>query len=878
MLQLRTFGGLSIEANGAPLSGAAVQRKTLALLSLLAAAGKNGLSRDKLVAYLWPESDAEHGRSLLKQACYALRRDLHAPELFLGATELRFNPDVITSEVQKFEDALERGDRERAVSVYAGPFLDGFYLNGEGDFERWAEVERARFKQRAGEALETLATEAGSRGDTKAAVECWRRLAALDPLSSRVAVGLMKALVTAGDRGEALQYARIHETLLRNELDAAPDAAVAELTGRLRAETAGRAPARQSNPRDDDGRLRAELTEPEVSTDSGRRQRLAVSHAAAQHIPSVATLPKWLKGALGTAGLVVVAAGAMVLGRPKAKALTPGKVTQITFEPGLEIEPAIAPSGTLVAYAAGPLSASRIYVRQPGGRPVPLTPNSGPSQRRPLWSPDGTRILFEAGTNLFVMAALGGAPRPVANGACCAAWSPDARLVAYVRSARRVSVAEPPESIYVMPPDGGPSQFVGSVADPHSLTWSPDGQWLALVSGNDQFSVGVALLGNKGPSAIVLVPAVGGTPMPVTDKAALNVSPVWTPDARHLLFVSDRDGARDVYVVRLLSSGAPAGQPSRLTTGLNAHSISLSADGTRLAYSVYMSRANVWAVPIPTDGPVSLDRATQVTTGNQTVEAMTLSPDGRWLYFDSDRSGNADIYRMPVGGGEPEQLTTDPADDFTPDVSPDGRSVAFHSLRFGTRDVYVMPAEGGEAQRVTDDPGEERSPTWSPDGQSLSYFLSGTDARAGLYVISKDRGSRWGQPRQVWNHPNNASWAPDGRTLVTAWTDGVWLIPAAGGAARRAAQVPDTVNRPEPMVARWSRDGRTIYFKASDREGRASFWALPATGGRPRLLVRFDDPAKPSYRPRWATDGRRFYFAINDRQSDIYVAELHGLR
>ena len=140
--------------------------------------------------------------------------------------------------------------------------------------------------------------------------------------------------------------------------------------------------------------------------------------------------------------------------------------------------------------------------------------------------------------------------------------------------------------------------------------------------------------------------------MPVTDNAALNVSPAWTPDGRRILFVSDRDGARDVYAVRLSSSGMPAGKPSRLTTGLNAHSISLSADGTRLAYSVYTSHANVWAIPIPTNGSVSVDRAIQVTTGNQTVEGMTLSPDGRWLYFDSDRSGNADIYRMPLGGGE----------------------------------------------------------------------------------------------------------------------------------------------------------------------------------------------------------------------------------
>ncbi len=61
-------------------------------------------------------------------------------------------------------------------------------------------------------------------------------------------------------------------------------------------------------------------------------------------------------------------------------------------------------------------------------------------------------------------------------------------------------------------------------------------------------------------------------------------------------------------------------------------------------------------------------------------------------------------------------------------------------------------------------------------------------------------------------------------------------------------------------------------------QGRASFWSLPTTGGRPRMPVRFDDPTKPSYHPAWVTDGRRFYFTINDRQSDIYVAELHGLR
>src|SRR6266699_6782581 len=110
MLQVKTFGGLSVDQDGTPCGGAASRRKTLALLALLAAAGKKGISRDKLVAHLWPESDATHGRDLLKQACYALRRDLREPQLFLSSTELRLNPAVISSDVAGFEDALEHDD------------------------------------------------------------------------------------------------------------------------------------------------------------------------------------------------------------------------------------------------------------------------------------------------------------------------------------------------------------------------------------------------------------------------------------------------------------------------------------------------------------------------------------------------------------------------------------------------------------------------------------------------------------------------------------------------------------------------------------------------------------------------------------------------
>jgi serine/threonine-protein kinase len=222
MLHLRTFGGLSVDIDGTPATGAAQQRKTLALLALLGAAGHRGVSRDKLIASLWPETDAEHGRGLLNQACYALRRDLHAHELILGSLQLRLNPALISSDVEAFASALGDNDAAAAVSCYTAPFLDGFYLNGGGEFETWAETERARLAGQCRAALEVLATEATIRGEHRVAGDWWRRLVELDPLSSHAELGLMTALDEAGEHAEALRCGEAYGELVRSEVGADP--------------------------------------------------------------------------------------------------------------------------------------------------------------------------------------------------------------------------------------------------------------------------------------------------------------------------------------------------------------------------------------------------------------------------------------------------------------------------------------------------------------------------------------------------------------------------------------------------------------------------------------------------------------------------------
>ena len=233
MLRLHTFGGCFLERDGARLDTLSGQRKALALFAVLAT-GTRGVSRDSLLASLWPETDEERARTSLRQLVHALRTQLAAPALLLPSAELRLNPDIITSDVADFRDAVRAGDHEAAAALHVGPFLDGFYLKGADGFERWAAVERAALAHDATRALEALAEGASARGDAREAAEWWRRVAQAEPLSARAATGLMRALDAGGERAAALQHARVYELLVRDEVGGAADPSVTKLVEALR--------------------------------------------------------------------------------------------------------------------------------------------------------------------------------------------------------------------------------------------------------------------------------------------------------------------------------------------------------------------------------------------------------------------------------------------------------------------------------------------------------------------------------------------------------------------------------------------------------------------------------------------------------------------
>jgi len=234
MLVLHAFGSPWVEADGRPIGGAAGQRSRLAILATLAAAGEKGMSRDRLQTLFWPESDTERARGALKQALYALRRDLGHQDVIIGSVDLRLNPAVIATDVGEFEAALASGLLELAAQKYTGSFADGVYLKESSEFERWAERERSRLSDAYRGVLERLARKAEAASDLSAASEWWRKAAAHDPYNPSVAVSLIRTLAIAGETDRALRHGQLYRALVQDDLGAEADSEVERVVESIR--------------------------------------------------------------------------------------------------------------------------------------------------------------------------------------------------------------------------------------------------------------------------------------------------------------------------------------------------------------------------------------------------------------------------------------------------------------------------------------------------------------------------------------------------------------------------------------------------------------------------------------------------------------------
>jgi TolB-like protein/DNA-binding SARP family transcriptional activator/Flp pilus assembly protein TadD len=238
-LELRILGGASLHGPAGPVGGRAAQRHRLALLALLALHPR--LSREKAVAFLWPDAREERGRRLLSDSIYRIHRALGFEAVLAVGDELSLDAERLPCDAVSFRDAMRGDDFHRADALYAGPLLDGFFLPDAGAFERWSDRLRVEFAADHARAVEALAEAAEARGDLPEAIRWWRRAEGLDPLSTRVALRHIAVLALAGEDGAATRRAQAHVELVREELGTEPGPEIDALLSRIR-ETRGTVP------------------------------------------------------------------------------------------------------------------------------------------------------------------------------------------------------------------------------------------------------------------------------------------------------------------------------------------------------------------------------------------------------------------------------------------------------------------------------------------------------------------------------------------------------------------------------------------------------------------------------------------------------------
>ncbi len=347
-------------------------------------------------------------------------------------------------------------------------------------------------------------------------------------------------------------------------------------------------------------------------------------------------------------------------------------------------------------------------------------------------------------------------------------------------------------------------------------------------------------------------------------------------------FQSAKDVRNELQTLREELDSGELQAPSATGTAHTRRSSPAAMIGSLAALAAVAAVAWMWLGRDRTAvAPTLAASYTQLTATAALELDPSLSPDGEWVAYASDASGNLDVFLQSVGGQNSINLTADsPEADLQPAFSPDGMRIAFRSNRAGGG-IFVMGRTGESPRRLTTD---GFNPAWSPDGSSIVYATQSTSlptnrgSTSELWIVDAESGET---RRLSEGDGMNPAWSPDG-ALIAFWgmpvnTPGAFgtahrdirVMPASGGDAVMVTD--DAANDWQPT---WSSDGRALYF-ASDRGGSMNLWRVevdPASGrpvAEPRPLT-----APTSYVAgiSGSSDGTRIAYTSALYRSNVFRA------
>jgi Tol biopolymer transport system component len=568
------------------------------------------------------------------------------------------------------------------------------------------------------------------------------------------------------------------------------------------------------------------------------------------------------------AALAVVAVVFLVAGwgrRDKDEAVS-GTFTRLTDLEGSETFPSLSPDGTYFLYSKSEGGHADIYLqRVGGGNPIDLTADSPSDDTQAAFSADGLQIAFRserAGGGIFLMGATGESVRRLTGFGYNPAWSPDSReVLVATEGVTSPDVRLLKSEVWRVDVATGARRRVlrGDAVQP---SWSPHG-WRIAYWG---------LPAGSGQRVIWTSPAAGdprgGKPVRVTSDAYLNWDPVWSPDGRYLYYASDRSGSMNLWRVPIDErSGEVRGAPEPVTTPAPwSGFLSFSRDGRRLVYATREGRSNLERTSLAGGQAGAL---LPVTRGTRAVRSGDVSPDGRWIVFNT-ASPQQDLFVVQADGTGLRQLTNDAFKDRSPLWSFDGRRILFYSNRSGRYEAWAIRPDGSGLEPLTRTPGSYvTSPIGSPDGRRLVCTLgSGGSALIDLDLPLARRVPRPLPPLSPAGEVFLAtSWSPDGAALVgTAQRSdesafpGIFLYRFDTGRYMRLMANGDT--------AVWLRDGRTVLV-----QDRGKILAVDP-GARGSRVVAGAPPHSTFNSVSATADGRTLFLVRATDEGDVWRLDL----
>jgi tricorn protease len=495
-------------------------------------------------------------------------------------------------------------------------------------------------------------------------------------------------------------------------------------------------------------------------------------------------------------------------------------------------QPALSPDGGEVAFVSG----GDIWTVSSEGGEARLLVSHPATESRPLYSPDGRRLAFvsdRAGSDdLYVLELATGEVRRVtySDGAeHLDAWSPDGRWLYFTTGDADIGGMV---DVYRVWADGGtpipvladrnlPEYFVSPSPDGSVLAFSARArmgfsQWWRNGSSHiDQAEIWLMTTGDDGGAAY----------RRLTEPGAKHLWPQWTADGRAVLYMSDRDGAENLWL-------QPAdGGPARRLTSFEDGRV-LWPNAARSGGAVVFERDfGIWRLDLPSGDARALAIVPRGASPGPVVERrrltsdfsqMALAPDGRKLGFVA----RGDVFAAGVAdGGRAERVTATTGPEAELSWAPDSRRLAYASRRDGAMGIHVY--DFGTRQELRVAAGDAvATPVWSPDGNRLAFARDGRE----IVVVELPGGrERVVATGLIWRPPfglaRPLAWSPDGRWLAyLAADDRMFMnVYVARADAERASGVP-AGGRAVSRLANsfggslaWSPDGRSIYFDTQHR-------------------------------------------------------------